>query len=213
MPNASANVDTVKRTGQLSQDDFLKLLVTQLKLQSPTNPFDSNTMMQQMSQLTSLSASSELEKTVKQLGTQLNSGQLASASQLVGKHVQVPSELSELKADAGLSGSLLLPVDMAQATVTIRDQHDNVVKTIELGPVSKGVIDFKWDGINSTNQIAAPGIYKITAKTAINGEIVPIKTAGLFNVNSVAFDQDENSVMLDLDGVGRVSLNEVVKII
>ena len=34
------------RDNNLDQDSFMKLLLAQLKMQNPTNPFDSTTMMQ-----------------------------------------------------------------------------------------------------------------------------------------------------------------------
>ncbi len=46
----------------LTQDDFMKLFLAQMRTQIHTEAIDSGEMMQQMSQLTSLSATQELEK-------------------------------------------------------------------------------------------------------------------------------------------------------
>jgi flagellar basal-body rod modification protein FlgD len=208
----SNNLNGPARGTQLSQDDFMKILLTQMRLQTPQNPFDSNTMMQQMSQLTTLSATKEMENAVKSLNTNLGESQVLSASQLVGKHVQVPNDISPLIAGEGLKGSVILPRDVENSTVTIKDQNGKVVKTIELGASSSGVVDFTWDGMDSENKPMTPGFYTISATTQIHGENVAIPTAGTFKVNSVALDKNGNGVILNLDGLGGVNMKDLIKI-
>ncbi|MDP1603531.1 MAG: FlgD immunoglobulin-like domain containing protein [Legionella sp.] len=198
---------------QLSQDDFMKILLTQMRLQTPQNPFDSNTMMQQMSQLTNLSATKDMENAVKSLNTNLGTNQVLSASQLVGKNVQVPNDLSPLIAGEGLKGSVILPQDVENTTVTIKDQSGKVVKTIELGASSSGVVDFTWDGMDGENNAMTPGFYSISATTQIKGENVALRTAGTFKVNSVALDKNGNGVILNLDGLGGVNMKDLIKIL
>lgn len=200
-------------SNQLSQDDFIKILLTQMKLQTPQNPFDSNTMMQQMSQLTNLSATKEMENAVKSLNTNLGANQVLAASQLVGKKVQVANDTSPLVANDGLKGSVVLPRDVDNATVTIKDQNGRVVKTLELGASLAGVVDFSWDGMDADNKLQAPGFYKISASSVVNGETVAIPTAGTFNVNSVALDRNGGGVILNLEGIGGINMQELVKIL
>lgn len=206
--------NTVPQTtgNQLTQDDFIKLLLTQMRLQTPQNPFDSNTMMQQMSQLTTLSATKEMENAVQSLNTNLGATQVLSASQLIGKKVQVPNEMSPLVANEGLFGSVVLPKDVENVTITIRDLNDKVVKTIELGSSEQGVVDFSWDGMDANNNLSAPGFYKISAASLINGANVAIPTAGTFKVNSVALDKNGNGVILNLDGIGGINMKDLIKI-
>lgn len=203
----------VAHNKQLTQDDFIRLLLTQMKMQSPDNPFDSNTMMQQVAQLTSLSASTEMEKTVKNLGANLETSQVLSAAQLIGKKVQIPSGLSPLIAGEGLNSSLILPSDIEHATITIKNKQDQVVKTIELGASSSGLADFSWNGLDTNNNPLPADLYKMSATAVINGETVPVQTTGTFNVRSVALDKTGKGVVLNLDGMDGVNMTEILKII
>lgn len=203
----------LKQSGQMNQDSFIKLLVTQLKAQNPNSPFDSNTMMQQMAQLTNLSASSGLEKTVEKLGESLNSNQVLSASQLIGKEVQVPADLSVLTADKGLRGMVIAPVDVDTARITIKDADDRLVKSFEVGPSVGGKIHFKWDGLDDNAKVSSPGLYKISATSQLAGEEQAMKTEGVFQVSSVAFNAKENQVLIHLDGAGTTKLSDIAEIL
>lgn len=210
VPNAAPKT---QKSNQLSQDDFIKILLTQMRLQTPQNPFDSNAMMQQMSQLTNLSATKEMEKAVATLNTNLGANQVLAASQLVGKKVQVANEVSPLSSTDGLKGSLVLPESADNMTVTIRDQSNKVVKSIVLGASEAGVVDFSWNGVDTDNKVCAPGYYKLSASATINGQNVAIPTAGTFNVNSVALDKNGNGVILNLDGIGGINMKDLIKIL
>lgn len=199
------------RVNQLSQEDFMKLLLTQLKLQSPQNPFDSNTMMQQMSQLTTLSATQSLEKTVKNLNTSLSNSQVIEASQLIGKKVQILNEQAPLKANQGLQGAVFIPDQVDSLTVTIKDQNDRVVKTLNFG-ASNGIVDFNWDGLDNNNQMLAPGMYKISASGNKDGQNIAVATAAVFDVNSVSLDSQGKGAILQLAEYGGVQMQDILKI-
>ena len=197
----------------ISSDGFIKLLLTQLKMQSPTSPFDSSTMMQQISQLTSLSSTKELQKTVQDLQTTFGMTQAIEASHLVGKHVQVSSDKAMLTKDSGLNGSVIVPPGIDKISLTISDANDNVVKTIELNSSNEGSVDFHWDGYDKNNKLQSEGFYNLAANVTINGEAVSVPTAGSFAVNSVAFDKDSSGIIINVDGLGGLSMKDIIKII
>lgn len=69
----------------ITPDDFLKMLITELQNQDPTNPTDNSQILQQISEIRNIQATSDLTTT-------LNSVQLeqtfTAGAQLVGKSVQ-----------------------------------------------------------------------------------------------------------------------------
>lgn len=210
--NPSMSMADQLKGSQLDQEGFMKLLLAQLRLQSPTSPFDSSTMMQQISQLTSLSSTQELEKTVKSLNANMGASQVLEASRLVGKQVQVPSEMCSLIQGEGLKGSIVVPRGVDAIEVTIRDSHDRVVKTMNLNASADGLLDFEWSGLDTVNNPMPSGYYKVSASGVINGEATSLPVAGSFKVNSVAQDRSGKGVILNLDGLGGVNMNDLIKI-
>jgi flagellar basal-body rod modification protein FlgD len=83
--NSAATVDP-QQTGfnALTADSFLKILVTQLQNQDPTNPVSNEDLLNQISSLRALQSNIELGQTLKSLS--LNQ-QLASGTSYIGKAV------------------------------------------------------------------------------------------------------------------------------
>ncbi|MBI1345898.1 flagellar hook capping protein [bacterium] len=69
----------------LKSEDFLKILIAQLQNQDPSNPMDSDQLLNQISDMRSLQASIELEKSLDSLTL---SQQLNSAAGFLGKYAE-----------------------------------------------------------------------------------------------------------------------------
>lgn len=68
----------------VTSDTFMKLLITQLKNQDPTQPVGNEELLQQLSNMRNLQANIELTGTLKSLGT---NQQISSGAALIGKVV------------------------------------------------------------------------------------------------------------------------------
>ncbi len=198
---------------ELTKDDFMTIFLTQMRMQSPLKPYDSAAMLQNMSMLTSLASSEELQKSIQGLGLNIAKSQVMTASGLIGKKVQIPAGVSPLVKDEGLSGSVILPAAVTSVTITIKDSNGNVVKTIEKGASGSGVLDFDWDGKDANGGPMKEDFYKISATATINGKSVDVHTAGTFKVGSVAMNPATGSVILNVDGLGGVDMGEIIKIL
>lgn len=131
---------------------------------------------------------------------------------MVGKKVEVQSTVSELRSRKGLSGSVLVPQAATNLQVTISDSH-TTYRTINLGNVdAPRLIDFTWDGTLQNGASVSPGTYNISASAMINGTPTTLVTAGDFKVRSVAVD-DTNHAILNVHGLGSVTLDDVIKVL
>lgn len=75
--SSSNNSSTTKTSQDLGKDDFLNLLVTQLKYQDPLSPMEDKEFISQMAQFTSL----------EQMKNMNNSVQITQATSFIGKQV------------------------------------------------------------------------------------------------------------------------------
>lgn len=198
--------------GQLSQENFLKMLLAQLKIQNPLNPFDSSTMMQQISQLTGLSSTQKLADSVEVLKASLGASQVFEASQIVGKNVQLITDRIQLNEGKDVQGSVLVPQGIEKIDVAITDKTGKLIKTLHLTAPSSGVLDFSWDGLDEEGKSVAPDFYTISAKSQVAGKDINLSTAASFKVNSVALDRESGKVILNVDGLGGVGMDNIVKI-
>lgn len=76
-----------RQTSQaLGKDDFLKLLITQLQNQDPTNPMEDTQFIAQMAQFSSLEQMTNMNESFSKMAAMLNS---SNASATIGKTVEV----------------------------------------------------------------------------------------------------------------------------
>lgn len=198
---------------QLQKDDFVKLFLTQLKMQSPLKPLDNSAMMQNMAQMTQLSATEDLDKTIKGLQSSMGKNQVLEASQIIGKKVVVPSDKNIFDGTV-MNGSVLLEGPVDQVNITIKDQNGSIVKTIKNGGSNTGgVVDYVWDGKNDAGEQMKADTYTISVNASLNSKEVVAYAAGDFKVNSIAYNQQDNSAILNLDEIGGVDMGSIIKIL
>ena len=216
--NAASQQASTPAKKELTPDDFITLFLAQMRNQNPMNPSDSNAILQQMAQISQISASKSMQDTLNtvsaNVASALSNTQMLQATQLIGQRVQIPSKVSPLNTGEGLSGSGLVPGAATDVTFTIRDTGGNLIKTISNGPAaSGGLVDFKWDGTGDNGQSYPAGIYQISANAIVDGKPVNVPTAGSFKVNSVALDQKNGGVILNVEQLGGTSMGDIIKIL
>lgn len=98
----SSYTPPTKETGNssLGKDAFLKLLITQLQNQDPTNPMDDRDFIAQMAQFSSLEQMQNMTKTMESLLVSQQQTQLMNYTTFVGKEVKW-HELTEEKDEKG----------------------------------------------------------------------------------------------------------------
>lgn len=90
MEIGATNTDTqtltgVNRMSELSSEEFIQILITELQNQDPFNPNDTSAMLEQISSIRNIESQMDLQTSMEQLVQQ---NQVASAGGMIGKYVE-----------------------------------------------------------------------------------------------------------------------------
>jgi flagellar basal-body rod modification protein FlgD len=203
---------TKKQT--LGQDEFLKLMTTQMTHQDPTKPMDNAQFLSQMAQFGTVSGIQDLQQSFKDFSASISSDQALQAAGLVGRSVSVSSDQATLTAGGGIKGIVVLPSSSSNVTLKIMDSATgDVIKTQSLGEHSAGAMPFEWDGKNNNGNLASPGVYKVQLETNINGVNTALQPDIQSRVESVSMGSGGNGVQVNLPGIGAVDFNKIKQIL
>lgn len=82
--DAALQSTSANRFSEMSSEDFIRIIFTELANQDPFAPNDSGALLQQLNSIRSIESDMQLIDQLKSLVTE---NQLAAASNLIGKHV------------------------------------------------------------------------------------------------------------------------------
>lgn len=210
--STAAAASTGSSSTELTQSDFLSLLTTELAYQDPTNPTDNTQMVSQMSQISTVNGITQLNSTVSSLSSVVTSSQALMASGLVGQKVLVNSDTG-YSAGNGISG--VIPTGDTGAsnlTINVTDSTGALVYSAYAEGDYSGNVPFSWDGIDNAGNKCANGYYTISANGIVNGLSTALSSQVYGNVQSVITGSGSSSTTLNLEGLGKYSIDEVLEI-
>ena len=210
----SSTETSAPKKQSLGQEEFLKLMTTQLTHQDPTNPMENGDFLAQMAQFGTVSGIQDLQNLFKSFASSISSDQALQASSLVGRYVSIPSREGVLPAGGEIKGQLDLPGNASRVTLKIVDaQSGETVRTLDLGSHSSGAVPFAWDGYNDNNVLAHPGVYRLEAAADVNGVNTALATEVFSKVESVVLGNGQQGVSVNLEGLGTIGFNEITQIL
>jgi len=208
-PAANAASGIAKNSmSSLGINDFIQLMTTQLKYQDPTQPQDSTQFVAQLAQFSTVSGVQQMNSSISSLLTQLKSSQAVSATSLVGHTVLVQGKSMPVTAGQSVVGAVDTPSNASNVNVTVTDASGQVVKHLSV-PVQSGMSYFTWDGTDDAGNATASGSYNFTAAANVAGKPVAADTLLANRIDSVTIDPTTNSLQLNTDSLGTVTLADV----
>ncbi len=201
------------QTAALNQNEFLTLMLAQLKAQDPTKPVDSTAFLGQLAQISQVQGLAQLNDSFSSLSSSLTSNQALQASSLLGRNALVASNGVNLGTTGAISGAVDLPQSSGKVVVNITDASGAIVRQISLGPQSQGLANFTWDGKTTLGTRAAAGVYKVEALYAgVGDKATAAGTLINSTVLSVTMGAGQAGLTLNLSGVGNVAFSNVRQI-
>ncbi|OCG16224.1 flagellar basal body rod modification protein [Gilliamella sp. App6-5] len=206
------------------QDNFLTLLIAQMKNQDPTNPMDNSQLTSQLAQINTLAGIERLNTTLGMVSGQIDDSLSVNASNMIGKGVMVPGNkilvaTSELERSDAEKETVTTPFgfelvrDADSVIITIQDANGNVVREVDLGAIPAGVSSFTWDGMLNDGTIAPDGSYTFSVNATSDGQKVSSTSLAYSVVYGVINSKVNNKVLLDLGILGSISIDEVRQIL
>ncbi len=157
LTNAGKVPTEAKPAGSMGQNDFLKLMTTQLTTQDPFNPVDNTQMVAQMAQFSQVAGIAEMNKSLAAIASAFQPGRLTDAASWIGRSMLVESDIATPGRDGAYSGEIALSEDASQVSIALVDDKGAVVHAQELGSQKAGALSFAWDGKGPDGKPKATG--------------------------------------------------------
>ena len=207
---ASKNDFVYNPDSQLDKDAFMKLFLEELKMQDPTEPMDTEKMLEQTAQLATMEMNNNMQQSLKELTNTLSSSSKFNTISAIGKmadtgnrDLNVTDEMNEKSFD------LYFEDDISNGKVIIKDRYDNIIKTFSIEAHTKGVLSFNWDLKDNNGKRVKSDSYRVIAiYTTPSGEEKQT-TLGIYPIKSIRFEKGEPYAKL---GNSYISFNNIQEI-
>ncbi|MEO7037477.1 MAG: flagellar hook capping FlgD N-terminal domain-containing protein [Polyangiaceae bacterium] len=196
----------------LGEQDFLKLLVAQLKNQDPLAPQDNSQFVAQLAQFSSLQAAMGTNTRLDTISSQNQGTANSDAINLVGKRATVKGSLLTAPGSGqAVPINFTLAADAATTNVSVQDSTGKVVRTIPIGSRKAGIIKTSWDGRDDQGNVMPAGTYAVSVQaTSAAGGAVSVAQETTGTVTSVAFDK--GYPVLALDNGMQVPVSDLIEV-
>ena len=196
----------------LGQQDFLKIMTTQMQNQDPFAPMENGDFIAQMAQFSTVSGIQDVNKSLQTLTEQMKQMRIATASNLLGAQVLVPGNLARPDQYVEIHGLIDLP-SASQATKIIYSDSSTgeVFYEQDLGAQASGLTGFSWTAIPPEVKDSGRPV-KISVTVNSGKGVQSLGPSVYARVLSASVDGDAgDGVMLDVQDYGELNADEVAR--
>ena len=199
---------------KLGKNDFLNLLVTQLRYQNPLEPLKDSDFIAQLAQFSSLEQlqsinssllySAELDYILSQ--TIANT----MATTIIGKEVVADGNTIYHTYDSNDDLHFRLDADAADIEIKIYNDSGTLIRTIRLEDLEEGMNSCDWDGKDGSGTKVAGGEYTFSVSATDNaGNDVGTQTRIVGIVESIRYENNQGYLII---GGQRISMSDIIQI-
>jgi flagellar basal-body rod modification protein FlgD len=195
----------------LGQEDFLKLMTTQLQNQDPFAPMDNGDFIAQMAQFSTVTGITEINSNLTDLGSKLEPNRVATAAQFLGHSVLVPGKVVSPDDNGEIHGVVDLPSYSNDVGLTFTNSSGEIVHTMNLGSNDRGLVGFSWTDI--PDEIKENKTRLTIQAYAGNGQASDGISTSVYNkVIAASAPKDSEDIVLETKDYGEISANDAIKI-
>jgi flagellar basal-body rod modification protein FlgD len=199
---------------ELGKDEFLQMLIAQLRHQDPLEPMSDQQFIADMAQFSSLEQMTNINETLKE---NLNWNYLLSqtinntmATSLIGHEVKAAGNEVYLSEDEDALLNYKLGGFAEKVNIEIFDGAGKKVASYSIDNVGQGDQKFSWDGRTGSGDLAQPGTYTFAVSgTNSDGDAIAATPYMRGLVDGVEYN--DGQAYLVVNGT-RVSLGDVIQV-
>jgi flagellar basal-body rod modification protein FlgD len=165
----------VKRGGQISRDDFMKLLIAQLQNQDPLSPMDNQEFAVQLATFNSLEQLVGINEKLQTLSGEQSFTSRINSAAFIGKEIVGKFDQIRLAESGDAACAYDLSEKAAKVTIKVLDELGNVIRQLDAGGQNAGVHTVAWDGKTDLGGRSPAGIYRFeVVATSSSGTSIPV---------------------------------------
>lgn len=199
-----------KPKDQLGQEQFLQLMIAQLKNQDPFKAMDPSQFLGQLAQFGTVSGIQEMQSAFATLSESMRSSQVLEGATMVGRDVLVASDEIGLHSEGSVNGALDIPSGASSVQLNVRDASGQLVRRMSVTPAA-GLTDFTWDGVTDNGVRAPAGKYTFAAIANVGGRAESLEPLLSSRVSSVTIHA-ARGLTLNTNDLGPRALSDVRRV-
>lgn len=187
VPSRGGQVNSSKQD-VMGKEDFLHMLVAQLKAQDPLNPMDATGFTAQLAQFSSLEQLQNVNNSIERLATSQSIMQNSQAINFIGKTISALGNTIAVEDGTSTPIEVDLGTNAAGAYINVYDTYGQFVRNLEVGALPAGHQSIDWDGLDHLGNQAPDGNYTFEVNALdVQGNTIPTITYTTGSVTGVNF--------------------------
>lgn len=198
----------------MGKEDFLTLLVAQLKNQDPMNPDDPTEFTAQLAQFSSLEQLFNMNESMESLTSAQKQSDRFATMDLIDKTVSYQDGDFNIGAEGSSSIGYQLDGVASSVTMFIKDDSGATVATLRPTEYSKGDHFIEWNGMTSDGEHVPAGNYKIVLQAAAGSgeESIAISPLVQSEVTGVDFNNATGDAIIYTLAGAEISSNAILAV-
>jgi flagellar basal-body rod modification protein FlgD len=200
-----------KLKNKLEKDDYLNLMVTQLKYQDPTKPMENSEMATQLAQFNTVEQLMAANKTLGELKSQSSVGQVDKLTPYLGKVIEVKGDkMSIEKGKLTTEASFSVANAASSASVQVKDSQGSVVRSLGMGALEAGTHKIQFDGKDEKGMDLPSGKYSFQV-VAASADGKPVDAISQIKVRVDGISDIAQGGKLETSG-GNIDIKDILSI-
>lgn len=186
-----------KEMPQFGADQFITLMLAQIKNQDPMKPLEPAEFLGQLAQFSTVTGIQGMSRSVSDMVGSMRSAQALSGANLVGHDVLAQGDTAAYDGATPVEGAVATPSGASAVQFVVRDAAGAVVRRIDATASGTGMTPFQWDGRGDDGAAMPAGRYRVSAQAYIGSRGESAQTLLRSRVDSVTLDAAQGGLVLN----------------